>query len=313
MTPKLPVVLATTVVRSAHEGASHGGAYLVDLETGRQRQVLDWNDGSIDWEGRGGGRGLRGIAYRGEAIFIAASDEVFVFDRSFRRLRSIRNPYLKLCHEIVIADDRLYLTATGFDSILVYDLAAERFVAGYCLKLDPAGRVQFRAYDPEAPGGPEKRDTTHLNNVHVEDGAIYVGGLHLNRLVAIRDGKAGAHARLPLATHNARPFRGGVLANFTGADSVAWFELDGRVKLSLAVPRYAAETMTHTDLPADYARQAFGRGLALLDENHVVGGSSPATLTVYRLDPPAAVKSITLSRDVRNAIHGLEVWPFAAP
>lgn len=311
MPSKLPVVLATTVVRSSHEGASHGGAFLVDLETEEQRQVLDWNDGSIDWAGRGGGRGLRGVAYRGEEILIAASDEVFVFDRSFRRLRSIRNPYLKLCHEIVVADDRLYLTATGFDSILVCDLATERFVAGYCLKLDAAGRIQFRAYDPAKPGGPEKADTTHINNVCVEDGVIYAGGLHMNRLIAIRDGKAAAHARLPRVTHNARPFRGGVLANFTGADSVAWFGLDGQVKLSVAVPRYAAETMTHTDLPQDYARQAFGRGLALLDANHVVGGSSPATLTVYRLDPPAIVKSITLSRDVRNAVHGLEIWPFS--
>ena len=136
MTPRLPMVLTTTVIRSVHEGSSHGGAYLVDLETGAIRQVLDWNDGSIDWSGRGGGRGLRGIAYHGEEIFIAASDEIFVFDREFRRLRSIRNPYLKLCHEIVIDAGRLYLTSTGFNSILVYDLAADRFTAGYCLRLD---------------------------------------------------------------------------------------------------------------------------------------------------------------------------------
>jgi hypothetical protein len=311
MVSRLPVVLATTVVRSAHEGASHGGAYLVDLETGAQRQVLDWNDGSIDWSGRGGDRGLRGIAFRGEEIFIAASDEIFVFDREFRKLRSIRSPYLKLCHEICIAGDRLYLTSTRFDSILVCDLATGRFVAAYCLKLDAERRIQFRAYDPEGPDGPALADTTHINNVHVEDDAIYVGGLHMNRLIAIRDGRASAHARLPRLTHNARPFRGGVLANFTGADSVAWFGLDGQVRLSIEVPRYAAETMTHTDLPQDFARQAFGRGLATIDDNHVVGGSSPATLAVYRLETPAMLKSIPLSRDVRNAIHGLEIWPFA--
>jgi hypothetical protein len=311
MTPQLPVVLTTTVIRSAHEGSSHGGAYLVDLETGAIKQVLDWNDGSIDWSGRGGGRGLRGIAYHGDEIFIAASDEIFVFDREFRRLRSIRSPYLSLCHEIVIDSGRLYLTSTAFDSILIYDLAADRFTAGYCLKLDLNGQIGFRAYDPELPGGPAAQDSTHINSVHVESGRIYVGGVMLNRLVAIEDGKASAFARLPRWTHNARPFRGGVLANFTGGDCIAWFSLDGEIRLSLPVPRYAPEQMTHTDLPSDFARQAFGRGLALIDENHLVGGSSPATLAVHRLDPPALVKTITVSFDVRNAVHGLEIWPFA--
>jgi hypothetical protein len=311
MTPPLPVVLTTTVVRSVHKGSSHGGAHLVDLATGDIRQVLDWNDGSIDWSGRGGDRGLRGIAYHGEAIVIAASDEIFLFDRDFRRLRSIRNPYLKLCHEIAVADGRLYLTSTGFDSILVYDLADERFLAGYCLRLDANGRIGFRVYNPEQADGPPPQDSTHINSVHVEADRIFVGGHGLGRLVAIRHGEAGAYARLPLRTHNARPFRGGVLANFTGSDCLAWFDIDGRVRQSIPVPRYAPAQLTHTDLPADIARPAFARGLALIDENLVVGGSSPATLAVYRLEPPALLKTVTLSLDVRNAIHGLALWPFA--
>ena len=54
---RLPAILCTTVVRSSHVGDSHGGVYLVDLETGKYEQKIDWNDGSIDWSGRGGGRG----------------------------------------------------------------------------------------------------------------------------------------------------------------------------------------------------------------------------------------------------------------
>ena len=38
---KLPTVIATSVVRSAHQGESHGGVYLVDLETGEtSRKVV---------------------------------------------------------------------------------------------------------------------------------------------------------------------------------------------------------------------------------------------------------------------------------
>jgi len=63
-------------------------------------------------------------------------------------------------------------------------------------------------------------------------------------------------------------------------------------------------------LSRDQARPGFGRGLAVLEDGLILGGSSPATLTAYRFDPPGVVKSINHSMDVRNAIHGLAIWPF---
>ena len=63
-------------------------------------------------------------------------------------------------------------------------------------------------------------------------------------------------------------------------------------------------------LPQDHARQAFGRGLCVLGEGLIAGGSSPATVSVYDLSVPRALKTINLTMDVRSTIHGLEVWPF---
>ncbi len=96
---RLPKVIASTVVRSAHQGESHGGVYLIDLETGSVEQTIDYNDRSISWEGRGGPRGLRGIAFYGDEIYLAASDEVFVYSKDFRLVGSIQNEYLDHCHE----------------------------------------------------------------------------------------------------------------------------------------------------------------------------------------------------------------------
>src|SRR3954447_25705914 len=104
----LPRVVASSVVRASDQGESHGGVYLVDLRTGTSEQVIDWNDARISWEGRGADRGLRGIAFAGDEVYLAASDEVFVYDRSFRQLRAHTNRYLKHCHEIVIRDGVLY-------------------------------------------------------------------------------------------------------------------------------------------------------------------------------------------------------------
>ena len=38
---KLPKVIATSVVRSAHQGESHGGVYLIDLNSGEFEQVIE--------------------------------------------------------------------------------------------------------------------------------------------------------------------------------------------------------------------------------------------------------------------------------
>ncbi len=95
-------LLTTSVVRGSQQGQSHGGVYLVDLEAQSVLQTLDWNKADIDWQGRGWDRGLRGIAFDGDQIYIAASDELFAFSPDFRRIASWRNRYLKHCHSTLV-------------------------------------------------------------------------------------------------------------------------------------------------------------------------------------------------------------------
>lgn len=114
----------------SEQGQSHGGIYIVDPATQSVRQMLDWNTADIDWSGRGWDRGLRGIAFHDDEVYVAASDELFVFDQRFRQLRSFRNRYLKHCHEIAVHRGVLYLTSTGFDSILAFSLEKQQFTRG---------------------------------------------------------------------------------------------------------------------------------------------------------------------------------------
>ncbi|MGY8796502.1 MAG: hypothetical protein ACKVJN_15515, partial [Woeseiales bacterium] len=58
------------------------------------------------------------------------------------------------------------------------------------------------------------------------------------------------------------------------------------------------------------ARQGFGRGLCTLGERFIVGGSSPSTISLYDVQTNQKVGSVNLSMDIRNAIHGLEIWPY---
>lgn len=317
---RLPKVILSSVVRSTHQGESHGGVYLVDLETGGIQQVIDWNDPGISWEGRGADRGLRGIAFSGDRVFLAASDEIFVYDPSFQLQGSFKNPYLQHCHEIAVAGDVLYMTSTGFDSILELDLEQGRFRRGYCLRFPQVWRGRRRlhvrprphlsVFDPEGDAGPARGDTCHLNNIVVEDGTLYVAGTGLGTLWRIRDSRLERFARIPYGSHNARPFHDGVLLNHTATDRIVSLDRRGRISRSYPLATYDEQELINTGLSRDMARQAFGRGLAVVSDELIVGGSSPATVTAYRVEPPEIRRSINVSMDLRNAVHGLEVWPF---
>jgi hypothetical protein len=338
---RLPNVIASTVVRSAHQGESHGGVYLIDLETGSVEQTIDYNDRSISWEGRGGPRGLRGIAFYDDEIYLAASDEVFVYSKDFRLVRSIQNEYLNHCHETYLAGDRLFITSTGRDSVLEYDLRMRSFVKGYHVWfrgpkrqlnmtgfrlrgpkrqlnmmglrgaagfLKPMPRLQ--AFDPNSGKGPPvSSNTCHLNSVSYEGGLLTVAGTRCGHLLTINGPKLAPHARIPYGTHNARPFGEGVLLNDTSSNRVSYFGRDGE-SVSFPIKNYDEGQLLNSHLSQDHARQAFGRGLCVLGEGLIAGGSSPATVSVYDLNNSRTLKTINLTMDVRNTIHGLEVWPF---
>lgn len=294
-------------MRGSRQGESHGGVYLVDFDAQRARQVLDWNTMGIDWQGRGWDRGLRGIAFDGDTVFIAASDELLAYTPQFELIGSWRNAYLKHCHEICRHERTLFLTSTGFDSILGFDLDRKSFSWGLHVTLREEGFVGER-FDPEF-GGPAAANLLHLNNVHCEPGGMHISGLRTGGVLLFNGREVQRWVTIPAGAHNARPFRGGVLFNDTQADLVRFVSPEGARKFS--VPRFPAERLTHVNAEdSRLARQAFARGLCVLDEDTIACGSSPSTLSVHSFRPGVESRMATLTYDVRNAVHGLAVWPF---
>lgn len=304
-------LVTTSVVRGSHQGESHGGVYLVDLDSREVTQALDWNHAGIDWQGRGWDRGLRGIAFDGETVYIAASDELFAFTPDFRPLGSWRNAYLKHCHEIAVWERTLYLASTGFDAVLGFDLDRREFTWGMHV-VTRQFRFQGQGFDPRKEDGPLMLNKLHLNNVHCTRGGMYLCGMRTGGMLLFNGREVNMAVELPPGTHNARPFRDGVLFNDTAANALRYAGRgDGSEDRALRVPGYPAESLLHRDMDqTGLARQSFARGLAVLSDTLVAGGSSPSTISVYDLPGNQRVLSVNLTMDVRNAIHGLEVWPF---
>ena len=310
---RLPKVLVTEVVRSTEQGDSHGGAHLVDLQTGEHERVLDWNTMDIDWQGRGADRGLRGIAYHGDSVFIAASDAVHVFDTSFRPLGSFGHPMLAHCHEICIDGPTLYLTSTGYDSVLEMDVESGRFTRGLWFQASERTPIRVSPFDPDGAAGggpgPSRVDVLHLNMVSRWGGATLASCLRYKAIVGVKDDRVGVFAPSRSGTHNAQAFEDGVVYNATTQDATVVADRRGIERAVMRVPRYGETELINNDIPEDHARQGFARGLCWTDE-HLIVGSSPTTVTAFRRGTWERVASVNLTMDVRHAVHGLEVWPF---
>jgi len=294
------------VIRGAHLGESHGGLFLVDLDRSSVTLKLDWNRADIDFSGRGGDRGLRGIAFHGEHILVAANAQLLMLDRDFRLVDSFANPYLRHCHEICVAQDRVFLTATGFDSILSFDLKSKRFVHGWHLGVQ-GHALSIRPYDPTSTAGPPEGHRLHLNSVSAAGGGLYFSGLHTPGLLH-SDGKTlRLAAPLPAGTHNAQMLGEGILYNDTASDRVCYRR--GAAVVELPVPEFPAGQIQNLERFASaVARPRFARGLCVVGEGLVAGGSSPSTISLYDVAARTRVLDLNLSMDVRNAIHGLAVW-----
>lgn len=307
---KLPKLIATSVIRGSQQGESHGGVFTVDFEKQDCQQHVNWNTGEIDFEGRGADRGLRGIAFSGDDIYVAASDELFCYDRKFHIRESFRNHNLKHCHEICRKEQTIFLTSTGFDSLLAFDLEKKSYIWGFQLQRQ-LDRWTGHTFDPKTEIGPGPTNKFHINMVHVDDTGIYFSGLHTNALLYLNSKfEVSEVCNLPTGSHNAQPYRGGVLFNDTASDCVRYVERGGR--------NQAFKIVTYDDSEIEFAgiddskiaRQSFGRGLCPVGERFVAGGSSPSTISLYDLETDQKVGHVNLTMDIRNAIHGLEPWPY---
>lgn len=324
----LPTVLVTDVIRSAHQGESHGGVHLVDLERGSHQTVLDWNDDAIDWTGRGGDRGLRGIALWRDKTVIAASNEVFLFNADWSIEASFRCANLSHIHEIALVGDALTLTSTRFDAIITLDLARGVFTQGAHLSpglaevSTPEGprrrpTLIARPFDPSEPPALAPADRLHINSVSVHEDRIHLAGVRLNTLFAAQhpgalEGPLTPIAPLPLWTHNAQRHAGGVIYNATEQDETVIASLTGESIRRFKMPTTAPADLTHTDLPGDHARAGFARGL-IHAEGLVIVGVSPTTVAVFDEATAEHRASVCITRDIRNAAHGLVLWPENRP
>jgi len=302
-------LITTSVVRGCEPGESHGGVYVIDVEGQRSHQVMDLESIENARPGREWDRGLRGIAIDGETVYFVTSDTLLAFTPDFNLIGSWRNPYLNQAHEMSIYERSLYITSTGYDSILAFELDEKKFFWALHVDLD---RFNYSAslYDPMGDEGPLLINKLQLNNVHTDDNGMYISGLNTGGMLHFNGEAINMSVTLPQGTRNAQPYRDGVLFNDSEADAVRYASRTGEEDRALKAPTFGPAEVEKDIDDTQGTRQGFVRGLCLINDRIVAAGSSPSTISLHDLKESKTLLSVNLSLDFRSAIHGLAVWPF---
>ena len=153
----------------------------------------------------------------------------------------------------------------------------------------------------------------HLNSVHCDTGRHVRHGSQDRRHAALQRQTMQMAAELPPGTHNAQPFRDGVLFNDTEADALRYAGRgEGREDRALqgaALPRRALLNRRARPEP-DRAPgfRARARACSRTPSSRAARHRRPSRSTTSPKNE--RLLSVNLTMDVRNAIHGLEVWPY---
>jgi len=147
--------------------------------------------------------------------------------------------------------------------------------------------------------------------IDVSEDGIFFSGLRTEGLFLLKaDNTVTKVCELPTGTHNPQFWNNGIIFNDTVADCLRFVPREGE-EVAFKVITYKESDIEFAGIDdSKIARQGFARGLCTIENRFVVVGSSPSTISLYDIDSKQMVGSVNLSMDIRNAIHGLEVWPF---
>lgn len=113
----------TSVVRHSEGEVASGFVRVIDLDdqkTLAKSATLETRYRSKDPNPRGGLRGARGIAVHGDRLVIANTEQIMIFDLSWKLVGRISHPLMGGVHDILAEEDGIWVTCTSADLLLKF-------------------------------------------------------------------------------------------------------------------------------------------------------------------------------------------------
>jgi hypothetical protein len=339
------LLLASVVTRMSEPFHAHGGLFLLDLFAQKHRQLVSWTDLSIDWAGDGGERGLRGICFHRGRLFIVSASSLLEFDNQFRLVRQVKaeGGLLTIAHEMCAHDSRLFISSTGTDSVVVYDLDQDRFTLNGKFFSLPNETHAYNCVFLErtvlsSSVAVPYANSHHINSVFHDGNRLYASSgfsgdvfvlsddlelleavpvtscpvvipymvRTLSERAPVRRPEISIHPRV-VRTHNVYPYCGGYLENFTDGSSVLFLR-DRRIVWSTMHPEPNRPLHGSKQEVLHAVRKGWARGLCF-DAKYIFSGSSPSSVITLNALTGELQSNYLFTDDARDCVHGLELVP----
>ncbi|MBI4530370.1 MAG: hypothetical protein HY709_02510 [Candidatus Latescibacteria bacterium] len=280
-------VLVTTQHRVAKSSESHG--YLLEIDWSQHRIIKRieapplWSHfGQRD---RGGRRGLRGITFYKDLIWVASCDALFGLDPSSLDVeRLISHPYMSHIHEIEATDEGIWVTSTGGNGVFLIDQDQHVLKESWlCGKPTEDLRIKLEGW----------RDTYHVNTVFVQEGEVFAYTLFTGQVFKMWPPPVCQVIQLEKHCHNVVKTPYGWYRNMSSVSIVRVGDREVRI------PQRGRR--------GKFTEPGWLRGMAWLSETSVLLGSSPATLYELDIEEMRIVGEMRLEREVCWTVHGIYV------
>ena len=304
-------IICTTVVRAAEQGETHGGLYVIDLEKDDIVYHKPLSSDFVNYNERGGERGLRGIEVLDDRIIVAGATGLMELDKdTYEIVKKVENPTaFQSIHEICFHDDSIWVTSTGRNCIVKTDLDFNvqkiwECEAEYCDDYQKIVSVKEVSCEEASCNSTsscmnQRTDENHINSISAFNGRV-VFSAALSDLYEVETGNLVAPRTSGGFTHNFYEYPDMIISNKTTLRHIKIVS-QGQ-ELLIPVP-----SSRHADQSSDkVAEDNWNRGLARKD-NLLFIGSSPARILVFDLETLRYKREIVLETDIRHCIHGLEI------
>ena len=310
-------IICSTVVRAAKQGDIHGGLYIVDIDSEEVHYYAPYEKEFVNDNERGGERGLRGIVVLPDRTIVADSAGLIELNMDGEITGGIKDSdYFKSIHEIVYHQGNIWATSTAYDAVVKLDLDFN--IEGFweILGENVDNYKKLTGKKEITPETKTENDNYHINSLCVAGDKLRVSGL-LTPLynfddmtevcpvptVSMIDNKPAGNQNS--FVHNFYEYDDMFVANLTTYSAIGFFDKDfvgyGWYN-NISIPR-SKNVKYRVD---DVAVNNWNRGLARAGDKLIIG-SSPARILVYDMKKRKFEKEIVLEKDIRHAIHGLEV------
>lgn len=180
-------VYCTTVSRGVSQGA-HGALYKINLNTNEVVNLLSYDD-EIDYSGRGGDRGLRGLILYNNFLYVACASSILKISLNGEIVAKIEHKNLGFLHDMQLTESGFLVVSTKYDCVMEYSFITNSWVKCYHVN------EHRQVVEKEADANLDCKNIWHLNSIN----SLYVSGLRTNGAIHIHTNK---FIDAPLGIHN---------------------------------------------------------------------------------------------------------------